>query len=79
MILKSRGHPLFVVLRRPAADITIDALVRATEDNLALVPCFELGDTSCPLYVNCGLARTLDDALGAFFTSLRSRTLADLL
>jgi hypothetical protein len=34
---------------------------------------------SCPLCNNCGLASLLDDALGAFFATLRRKTLADLL
>jgi Rrf2 family protein len=74
-----RGRRGGVVLLRPASDIVIADLVKATEDNLALVPCFEPGDTSCPLYQSCNLAAALDDALGAFFDSLRRKTLADLI
>ncbi len=74
-----RGRRGGVVLNRPVTDIVLGDVVKATEDNLALVPCFVHGDTSCPLYPNCRLAGALDEALGAFFETLRRKTLADLL
>jgi Rrf2 family nitric oxide-sensitive transcriptional repressor len=74
-----RGRRGGVQLRRSATEIVIADVVKATEDNLALVPCFQPGDVSCPLCNNCGLASLLDDALGAFFATLRTKTLADLL
>jgi Rrf2 family nitric oxide-sensitive transcriptional repressor len=74
-----RGRRGGVQLRRSATEIVIADVVKATEDNLALVPCFQPGDVSCPLCNNCGLASLLDDALGAFFATLRRKTLADLL
>ena len=74
-----RGRRGGIVLQRAATDIVIADLVKSTEDNLAIVPCFEPGDTSCPIYRTCNLARAFDDALGAFFGALRQRTLADLI
>ena len=74
-----RGRRGGIVLQRAATDIVIGDLVKSTEDNLAIVPCFEPGDTSCPLYFRCSLAQAFDEALGAFFGALRQRTLADLL
>ena len=74
-----RGRRGGIVLQRAATDIVIADLVKSTEDNLAIVPCFEPGDTSCPIYMNCNLAHAFDEALGAFFAALRKRTLADLL
>ena len=74
-----RGRRGGIVLQRPVTDIVIADLVKSTEDNLAIVPCFDPGDTSCPLYKNCNLAQAFDDALGAFFGALRQRTLADLI
>jgi Rrf2 family nitric oxide-sensitive transcriptional repressor len=73
-----RGRRGGVQLNRPAAEIVIADVVRATED-LALVPCFQRGDESCPLRFDCELAGALSDALGAFFGVLERRTLADLL
>jgi Rrf2 family protein len=74
-----RGRRGGIVLHRAATEIVIADLVKSTEDNLAIVPCFEPGNTSCPLWVSCRLAEAFDDALGAFFAALRTRTLADLL
>lgn len=74
-----RGRRGGMVLNQPASGIVIGDVVRATEDNLTIVPCFQPGDTSCPLYTNCRLAGALDEALGAFFETLRRKTLADLL
>jgi Rrf2 family transcriptional regulator, nitric oxide-sensitive transcriptional repressor len=74
-----RGRRGGMVLQRAATDIVIADLVKSTEDNLAIVPCFEPGDTSCPLYFKCNLAQAFDEALGAFFATLRQRTLADLI
>ncbi|HEX6316149.1 MAG TPA: Rrf2 family transcriptional regulator, partial [Gemmatimonadaceae bacterium] len=74
-----RGRRGGVILDRSPADIVIADVVRATEDNLAIVPCFIPGDTSCPLTPSCSLATVLDEALGAFFEALRRKTLADLL
>jgi Rrf2 family nitric oxide-sensitive transcriptional repressor len=74
-----RGRRGGVQLKRPAEDIVIADIIRATEDNLAIVPCFQPGDESCPLRFDCRLAGALDEALGAFFGVLKQRTLADLL
>lgn len=73
-----RGRHGGIQLARPAESINVAALVRATEDNLALVPCFEPGDSTCPIAPACTLAGVLDDALGAFFATLEKSTLADL-
>lgn len=73
-----RGRKGGVQLSRPASDIVIGEVIRATED-LALVPCFQHGNLSCPLAPNCRLAGALDDALGAFFVALDRKSLADLL
>jgi Rrf2 family nitric oxide-sensitive transcriptional repressor len=74
-----RGRLGGVHLTRAPAEIVVADVVRATEDNLALVPCFQPGDESCPIRQDCTLATTFDEALGAFFEVLRGRTLADLL
>ena len=73
-----RGRTGGLRLNRQAAEIVLADVVRATEDNLAIVPCFSPGDTSCPLTAECELACTFDDALGAFFSVLQKKTLADL-
>jgi len=74
-----RGRRGGVRLSMAPERIVIGEVVRQTEDNVALVPCFTPGDTSCPLTGGCSLAGTLDEALGAFFAVLQRSTLADLL
>ncbi len=74
-----RGRRGGVQLNKSATEIVIGDVVRNTEDNLSLVPCFAPGDKSCPLAPECRLADLMDAALGGFFAALQSRTLADLL
>lgn len=74
-----RGRKGGVRLAMAPDAINVGDVVRSTEDNLALVPCFAPGDESCPLTPSCSLATTLDEALGAFFAALKRRTLADLI
>jgi Rrf2 family nitric oxide-sensitive transcriptional repressor len=73
-----RGRRGGVRLAQPPSNIVIADVVRACEDNLAIVPCFAPGDSSCPLAPDCALAGALDRALGAFFTALSASTVADL-
>jgi Rrf2 family nitric oxide-sensitive transcriptional repressor len=74
-----RGRAGGLKLNRPASEIVVADVVRATEDNLAIVPCLQPGDESCPLRDNCDLAGTFEEALGAFFGVLQRKTLEDLL
>lgn len=73
-----RGRAGGLRLNRPASEIVVGEVVRATEDNLAIVPCLHPGDETCPLRVSCDLAGAFDEALGAFFGVLQRKTLADL-
>lgn len=60
------------------ADITIGAVVRDTENDLALVEC--MGDRqACNLIGRCSLPRVLSGALNKFMEHLDQFTLADLL
>ena len=74
-----RGRSGGLQLNRSAESIVIGDVVRATEDNLAIVPCLAPGDESCPLRASCRLAGVFCEALGSFFSVLQRRTLADLL
>jgi Rrf2 family nitric oxide-sensitive transcriptional repressor len=58
-------------------DINIGALVRATEQDMALVECFG-GSNSCAIMPACHLKTVFAEALEAFFTVLDNYTLADL-
>jgi Rrf2 family nitric oxide-sensitive transcriptional repressor len=78
-VVTVRGRRGGVRLATEPSRITVGDVVRATEENVALVPCFTPGDDSCPLTGNCALADSLDQALGAFFASLQRQTIADLI
>lgn len=73
-----RGRNGGIRLARPAQDINLGDLVRATEDNFALAECFEGGEEACSLFHSCGLNQALNEALGAFLAVLDGYTIADL-
>ena len=73
-----RGRHGGIQLAQPPEEIRVAAVVRATEDNLALVACFDPASAPCPIAPACVLAGALEEALGAFFAVLDRYTLADL-
>lgn len=73
-----RGRNGGVQLARAPETLTVAEIVRSTEDNLSLVPCFDPATNDCPIASACDLALCLDEALGAFFATLERTTLADL-
>ncbi|MGI9357327.1 MAG: iron-responsive transcriptional regulator RirA [Rhizobiaceae bacterium] len=73
-----RGRNGGIRLARPADEIGLGEVIRATEDSIALAECFETGETECPLVSSCGLNQALAEALNAFFEVLDRYTLADL-
>jgi Rrf2 family nitric oxide-sensitive transcriptional repressor len=75
-----RGKGGGMRLARPAQAINVGAVVRATEDNFALVDCFERADgPDCRIERICALKHALAQALEAFLATLDGYTLADLL
>lgn len=75
----TRGRSGGVRLAKPPEAIIIGDVVRATEECMALVECFEqYADVSCPIAPACMIAGTLDRALAAFLAVLDGVTLADL-
>lgn len=72
-----RGRSGGLRLGRPAAEITLGALLRETEPSLALVECFR-PDGACVIQPACGLRPVLDEALAAFLAVLDRYTVADL-
>jgi Rrf2 family nitric oxide-sensitive transcriptional repressor len=64
-------------LARSASDITVGAVIRAVEEDFALVECFRT-DNTCRITEVCRLKRALQKALGAYFEVLENCTLADL-
>lgn len=74
----TRGRDGGVRLAKDPAVIIVGDVVRATEDNLTLVECFDPSTNQCPIAPACALAPALDEALTAFFTVLDGYTLADI-
>ncbi len=72
-----RGQHGGLRLARPATAINVGDVVRRTEPDMALVPCFGEGQR-CVIQDGCVLQHALGDALGAFLAVLDRYTLADL-
>lgn len=75
--LRGRGGGLR--LARSADSINLGAVVRATEDSLALVECFDQENNRCVISPVCGLRGPLEEALRAFLAVLNRYSLADLI
>lgn len=78
-IKTARGKGGGLALARSAAQVTLGDVVRCTEPDLALVPCFEPIRAFCPIVPGCGLRSALDEARRAFLAVLDRYTLADLI
>jgi Rrf2 family nitric oxide-sensitive transcriptional repressor len=73
-----RGQRGGLRLARPAAEINIGTVVRRTEADLEMMPCFGSQNT-CVIHPDCVLASAVDEALRSFLATLDRYTLADLL
>jgi Rrf2 family nitric oxide-sensitive transcriptional repressor len=74
----TRGWKGGVRLARSPDTIVVGEVVRQTEQNFALVACFDADGDACPIAPACALAPALDEALQAFLAVLDRFTLADL-
>lgn len=72
-----RGRGGGIRLSRPATEITVGSVIRAVEDDFALVECFRT-DNTCRITPVCRLRGALQEALGAYFEVLDNWTLAEL-
>lgn len=72
-----RGRAGGVRLAKPAENITVGAVLRATEEDFYLVECFR-PESSCCITPVCRLKGALHDALDAYFDVLDEWTLAQL-
>lgn len=72
-----RGRAGGFTLARPADQINLGAVIRATEPDFALVECFN-PDNRCAISTVCGLPVILNEALGAFVDIFDRHTLADI-
>ena len=73
-----RGKGGGLRLARPPAAIRIGDVVRCTEPDMALTPCFPPDDGQCPIVASCLLRSALQEARDAFLGVLDRYTLADL-
>jgi Rrf2 family nitric oxide-sensitive transcriptional repressor len=73
-----RGKGGGLRLAREPEKINVGALVRRTEPDLALVPCF-CTDGACAIESGCVLQHVLHRAMAAFLAELDRHTLADLI
>jgi Rrf2 family nitric oxide-sensitive transcriptional repressor len=72
-----RGRSGGLVLARPAEDISLGEVVRATEPAFAIVECFSTNN-QCVFSDYCRLPRVFDQALTAFLAVLDQHTLASV-
>ncbi len=73
-----RGKGGGLRLAKPPDRIGLGEVVRRTEPDMALVPCFEPVRAPCPIVPACGLRGALHEAHAAFLAVLDRYTLADL-
>ncbi|MFZ5790062.1 MAG: RrF2 family transcriptional regulator [Pseudomonadota bacterium] len=74
-----RGRKGGLQLARPAEEINLGDVVRATEDSFALVECFDAKRNACVISSACGLKGPLEEALLAFLATLDRYSLKDLI
>lgn len=73
-----RGRNGGMRLGKPAEEIGLGELIRHTEPDMDIVPCFEPENQTCPLRHACRLRGALDRARLAFLSVLDDYTIADL-
>ena len=73
-----RGRSGGVTLAMKSSEINLGAIVRETEPDFALVECFTR-QNQCAISGHCRLPNILNEALGAFVSTLDRYTLADLM
>lgn len=73
-----RGQSGGMRLARSPQEIVLGEVVRRTEPDLALVPCFDPINAACVITPACKLRRALHQARAAFLAVLDGYSLADL-
>ncbi len=74
----TRGRGGGVRLGRPADQIVVGEVVRASETDFRMVECFDPDTDECTLTPGCRLKSVLKNALGAYLKELDGVTLADI-
>lgn len=75
LLAPSRGRTGGLALARPATDISLGDVLRATEPDFALVGC--MAGEACTIADRCRLPQALDGALAAFLAAANQQSLAD--
>ena len=73
-----RGRGGGMRLAKPPAEIGLGQVIRFTEPDMDIVPCFAIENQECPLRRACRLKAALERARSAFLDVLDEYTLADL-
>ena len=73
-----RGRNGGMYLAMPANEIRVGAVFRIFEADLPFAECFDVKENNCPLIDSCWLRPALKTAVEAFYTSLDTLSLSDL-
>ena len=73
-----RGRNGGLRLARPAGEIGVGSVARAFEGGVPVADCFATSRAHCPLAASCRLRDALARAVAAFYDSLDTLTIADL-
>lgn len=74
-----RGRNGGIRLARPASQITVGEIVRASETTHIVADCFGGDEVDCAIRPAAPINRMLDEALGAFITVLDQHTVEDMI
>lgn len=77
-VATKRGPGGGVMLARPADQINLGDVLRATEPDFNIVECLDMGTNACPIAGLCALTGVLTDAKDAFLAEVSRHTLADV-
>ena len=78
LLANVRGKGGGMRLGRPAESIILGDVIRRSEPDLALVPCFQPVDSPCVIRPACSLRHALAEAREAFLAVLDRYSVADL-
>lgn len=73
-----RGRGGGIRLGKPSEKIDVGEVLRHTEPDMDIVPCFDISNQECPLRRACKLKTALKRARSAFLQVLDEYTVADL-
>lgn len=79
VITATRGRTGGIALARRPEDINIGAIIRATEDDFAMVECMKTDGGTCLLTPACRLKGVVREALQAYLAVFDKYSLADLI